>query len=59
MAKNELRHVDFFLIVYDDWYTLPVVPNSNAAPIRIDSNLDHRHLLVTMKVISRIDNYLI
>ena len=59
MAKNELRHIHFLLVVHHDWYALTIIPDDNTATLCIDSHLDLGHLLVTVEVIGRVHDDLI
>lgn len=60
MSEYQLWHIHLLLGVHDDWYTLTVVPNFDAALRLINSDFDLRHSSpVSLYIVSRIHDYLI
>ena len=59
LTKDEFRHIAALFLVYLDWYTVSVIPNRNSVVLGINVNFDQVHGVVSLEVVSGIDQNLV
>lgn len=55
MSENQLWDIDLFLLMHLDWDAFTIVPDCDLVNQCVDTDLDHCHFLVSLKVVGCVD----